>query len=994
MKKKSPATPPKPALPRKDADPADKPFSVIGVGTSAGGLKALTAFFSALKPADIARHAIIVVQHLEPDHGSILDELIQRHTKMKVREAVDGLPVQPGAAYIIPPNCDMALSDGILHLFEPSAPRGHRLPIDFFFRSLAQDLSSRAIGIVLSGAGSDGTEGLKAIKRAGGRTLVQSPVSADYDSMPRHAIDAGVADAVVSPADMPAALRSTAARSKMSGKAPAPAGQDFPEDFLKKICILVQNRTGHDFSQYKTKTLSRRIERRMTVQHIRQKNDLLLYLQRTPSEIDTLFQDFLIGVTSFFRDPEAFKVLEKKVIPEMLHSRAAGSYVRIWVPGCSTGEEAYSIGILLLEYAERLKTSFRVQIFATDIDRAAIAKARAGLFPASLAGAISPERLRRFFLHEPDGSYRIHKRVREMVIFSEQDLIKDPPFSRLDLISCRNLLIYLQGHLQKRVIRLFQYALNPHGLLFLGTSETTGDSPELFLPIDRTAKIYRKNEELRIEPSAQVFPPLVERQILAPGSAARGLPASKNTLPPHLVERSLPAGTPLKAAIVTESGDVLYLHGQTERYLQPMPEGGARLNLLKMAHSGLRRALGLAFHKATSGRTNVTVHGIKVRNNGETTHVDIAIGPLEHETEVTKPHYLVIFEETLPAPAKRDSGPEPKAAPAKGGRSLVARLKAELTTKNEFLESTCEALETSNEELKSSNEEMQSMNEELQSTNEELETSKEELQSLNEELATLNAELQTKVIDLSKANNDINNLMAGTGIGTIFVDQNQLIQRFTPSAAHIINLIPADVGRPIGHIVTNLPAYDDLVADVQSVLDTLVPKEIEVQARDGGWFLLRIRPYRTLENVIAGAVITFIEITDIKKAGDAIKEAQTLRHLAAVVRDARDAIIVRALDGRILAWNPAATRIYGWTEEEALQMNILALMPPEEQSLQLKTVWQISEAHRLDPSVLRRIAKGGAVVEVSVVASPLVDATGTVYAILTTERTGGGQTQP
>ena len=983
------------------------PFPVVGVGASAGGLAAFEAFFSAM-PADVdPGMAFILVQHLAPDHKSMLAELIRRYTRMQVFEVEDGMEVQPNCAYIIPPNHDMAFLNGRLQLLEPTAPRGQRLPIDFFFRSLAQDQHERAIGIVLSGTGSDGTLGVRAIKGAAGMVMAQAPETTEFDGMPRSAIATGLVDYALAPGEMPARLMTYVAHA--FGKLPAMTSQAAPltAGALSKIFVLLRAQTGHDFSQYKPTTIHRRIERRMAVHQITALDGYVKYLQQTPAEVQALFRDLLIGVTNFFRDPEAFAVLEQTAIPRLFDDKPPGGVVRVWVTGCSTGEEAYSIAILLQERMELLKTSWTVQVFATDIDSRAIATARVGLYPASIATDLTPERLARFFCAEPGGqSYRIHKSIRDMLVFSEQDVIKDPPFSRLDLISCRNLLIYLDVELQKRLIPLFHYALKPGGRLFLGTSEGIGEFGDLFAVLDRKAKLYQRKPDfagaqraLQVRALSPIAPP-------APAGAAPprfpGKPASAEKLPlRELTEQALLRQLAPAGALVNAGGDILYLHGRTGLFLEPAPGEAGVNNILKMAREGLRAGLAAALHKAVSTREPVRVTGLHVKTNGPDARVNLAVHPASappaHPGEPTggpaTDLYLVVLEE---APATDATG-APGAAGTAGDAGLDAReaqarilaLTEELRAKDEYLQSTHEELESSNEELKSSNEEMQSVNEELQSTNEELETSKEELQSVNEELATVNTELHTKVTDLSRANNDMNNLLAGTGIATVFVDHQRRILRFTPTAAEIINLIPGDVGRPVGHLVANLVGYASLVDDVQAVLDTLVTREVELQTTAGKWYAMRIQPYRTLDNVIEGAVLTFMDISEIKRIQASLAAANRQLRLAVVVRDAGDAITVQDLEGRITAWNPGAERLYGWSEDEALQMNVRDRIPPALLDEALARVRQLSQAEVLEPYRTRRLTKTGAALEVSMTATALLDAAGQVYAIATTERPAG-----
>jgi two-component system CheB/CheR fusion protein len=972
-------------------------FPIVGIGASAGGLAAFEAFFSAMPADGDPGMAFVLVQHLAPDHKSILSDLVKRYTRMQVFEVLDGMTVQPNCAYIIPPNRDMAFLNGALQLLEPAAPRGQRLPIDFFFRSLAQDQRERAICIVLSGTGSDGTVGVRAVKGEGGMCMAQVPESTEYDGMPRSAIATGLVDFVLPPAEMPAQLMAYAVHA--FGKAGAPAAAPTPktEDALKKIFILLRAQTGHDFSQYKSSTILRRVERRMAVHQIERLDGYLRYLRQNPAEVEALFGDLLIGVTSFFRDPAAFAALEEQVVPRLFSGKPAGAPIRIWVPGCSTGEEAYSLAFLLQEQMESLRNTFKVQLFATDIDSRAIAAARVGLYAASIATDVPPERLARFFSQEPDGSgYRIHKAIRDMLVFSDQDVIKDPPFSKLDLISCRNLMIYMGGELQKKLIPLFHYALNPGGVLFLGTSESVGEFSNLFATLDRKAKLYRRQEEVRGAPRpvlGRLLPPLAEDAPIA--RLAPKAPAERRLPLGELTERTLLQHYAAAAALVTERGEILYLHGRTGRYLEPA-QGEAGLNILKMAREGLRHELTTALHKAMAQRAPLRRPGLRVKTNGDFTTVDLSVQPVcadqgKAETGAEPTLYLVILEE---APAAAPDKPGKTAAEAGRRKAAhptdsdarIAALQMDLRAKEEYLQATNEELETANEELKSSNEEMQSVNEELQSTNEELETSKEELQSVNEELATVNAELQTKVADLSRANNDMNNLLAGTGIGTIFVDHQLRILAFTPAITQVINLILTDVGRPVGHIVSNLVGYDRLVTDIEAVLETLAPNEIEVQAQSGAWYLLRIRPYRTMENVIEGAVITFTDVTEMKKAQAALNEADQMLRLARVVRNAYDAITVQDLEGRILVWNPAAQRMYGWSEAEALAMNIRDLVPAVWSEEALNMVIRLGRGQGLEPFKTQRVAKDGRILWVWLTATALVNEAGQMYAVATTER--------
>ncbi len=914
-------------IPETPKEPApDCP--IVGIGASAGGLAAFEAFFSGM-PADAdPGMAFVLVQHLAPDHESILADLIRRYTRMQVFEVEDGMAVQPNCAYIIPPNHDMAFLGGRLQLSEPGMPHGQRLPIDFFFRSLAQDRREQAICIVLSGTGSDGTQGVRAVKGEGGMAMAQTPESTEYKGMPQSAIATGLVDYELPPAEMPAQLIAYAARAFADPSHPASLPAPRSESALRKILVLLRTHTGHDFSQYKPNTVERRIARRMAVQQIENIDGYAKYVQQTPSELDALFRDLLIGVTHFFRDPQAFKALEEQIIPQILTGKPAGATIRVWVPGCSTGEEAYSIAILLQERLDMVKQNHKVSVFASDIDGRAIAAARAGLYPANIASDVLPERLARFFAAEPDGTerlpsvYRVRKSIRDMLVFSEQDLVKDPPFSKLDLISCRNLLIYIDGDLQKKLVHLFHYALNPEGFLFLGTSENVGELAHLFTVVDRKSRLFqRKGSSLGAQRPAMAG--LRTRGILAHESVQT--PGEKKLVAGTLSLRDLTERTLLQqvapaGALVNGHGDILYLHGRTGMYLEPAP-GEAALNIVKMAREGLRPALAAALHQAAAADRTVRHAGLRVKTNGDSTTVHLTVRPVAPDMIPTpEALFLVLLEEAPPADAKHtddsaalDAGTK-KGSPGATEEARIAALKQELQSREEYLQTAIEELETANEELRSSNEEMLSVNEELQSTNEELETSKEELQSVNEELATVNAELQNRMADLARANNDMNNLLAGTGIATVFVDLQLRILRFTPTATEIINLILADIGRPVGHIVSNLLEYDRLLEDVQTVLDTLIPKDIEVRTKAGAWYQMHIQPYRTLDNVIEGAVLSFVNVTETKHIREVLqKTLDEVRTLRGILRICANCKRIRDEKGN---WNQVEVYVGERTDAE------------------------------------------------------------------------------
>jgi two-component system CheB/CheR fusion protein len=991
--------PPAQALPAEIPSPAvaldpqpECAFPIVGIGASAGGLAAFEALFSAMPAEPLPGMAFVLVQHLSPDHKSQLSELIQRDTRLQVVNVEDGMPVLVNCIYVIQPGYDMVLHNGVLHLLEPTAPRGQRLPVDMFFRSLALDQGARAIGIVLSGSGSDGALGVRAIREAAGMVMVQTPDSAEFDGMPRSALSAGVADFECEPAQMPAQLANYIAQAYGKRSSFADAPSLLSEAAMGKIFVLLRNHTRHDLSQYKRGTIQRRIERRMAVYQMDNADHYIRLLQEDAGEITALFQDLLIGVTQFFRDTEAFAALETKVVPELFVSKSTvNGVVRVWVAGCSTGEEAYSIAILLQERMEALQQSYVVQVFATDIDSRAIAIARSGIYPLGIAADVSPVRLSRFFSAEPGGqAYRVHKGIRDMLVFSEQDLVSDPPFSKLDLISCRNLLIYFNAELQQRLMPLFHYALNPQGKLFLGSSEGVGEFTDLFNTLDRKAKLFERGNILGgragREPS-RFAPALSALDAALPRAGSKAAFPRKVPLR-EIIEQTLLTQVAPAAALVTASGDILYLYGRAGMYLEHASGEPGVANMLTMAREGLRPALSGALRECAATQAFVRKPAVRVKTQEHFTQVNLLVRPVVPSPGAAQPMYLVLLEDALEVkPSEDTEGTGVTDSPAATHmQAQITVLTDELRAKDDYLRNAHEELSGVNEELKSSNEEMQSVNEELQSTNEELETSKEELQSVNEELSTVNRELTHKMDAMEHLNNDMNNLLAGTGVATVFVDHQLRIMRFTPSTTQVINLIPSDVGRPLGHIVSNLVGYDRLLADTQAVLDSLVPIMRQVQTVRGGWFTLRIHPYRTLKNVINGAVLTFSDISEIKRMEAALAEASKLARLAVVVRDAHDAITVQDLQGQTLAWNPAAMRMYGWSEAQALAMNVQTRIPQALRQEETNRMLQLSRSAVLEPYRTQRISQSGASMDVWITSTALMDEDGQMYAISTTER--------
>jgi len=861
-----------PATGAEQTEAAAAAFPVVGIGASAGGLEAFEAFFRAC-PADTGM-AFVLVPHLDPGHASLLTEILQRSTAMPVVEAVDQVAVESNHVYVIPPNREMAILHGVLQLSVPEQARGQRMPIDAFLRSLAEDQAESAIGIILSGTATDGTLGLRAILGAGGICMVQEPSTAKYDGMPQSAIAAGYATHILQAESMPAMLveltRQSAYRHK---QAPITSGKAVSG--MNQILLQVRSGTGHDFSYYKKSTIGRRIERRMAQHNIEDLAVYARYLKEHPGEVQVLFKELLINVTSFFRDPEAFVALKQDILPKMLADKPEGYVFRVWVAGCATGEEAYSIAMLLREHMDENHREVGVQIYATDLDDDAIAVARGGSYPPNVAQDITPERLRRFFVKD-DAGYKVKKDIREMVVFAVQNVIKDPPFTKLDLLSCRNLLIYLEPEQQGRLISNFHYALKPDGVLFLSTSESITDNPELFPVLNRKWKFYRASHAGgAAHSSLSVASPRPDSGVKAPGRGPAGSSKAGN-IADLSVRMLLQSYAP--ASVTTDlKGNILYVHGETGRYLRPAP-GPVTNNVVEMAREGLQLELRTALLNAATQAAQTLNQEVAVKTNGGFSTVSFSVRLLpESAVGATRRENLLLvsFQDVAEPvmPAARRTRRSRAATPAEAAR--IEQLERELAYARENLQATIEEQQATNEELKSANEELQSTNEELQSSNEELETSKEELQSLNEETITVNAELNARIEQLSRIQNDMKNLLDNINTGTLFLDHDLTIQRYTREAVKVYRLIATDIGRPLSDIKSNIEG-DDLQAELHAVLDTLIPTEREVRTANGAWYLARIQPYRTLDNVIEGVVLTFTEVTDFKRASEKVKRSEAL----------------------------------------------------------------------------------------------------------------------
>jgi len=890
-------------------DTHKKPLYVVGMGGSAGGLEAFEEFFKSM-PEDTGL-AFVLVPHLDPTHKGLMPELLQRFTPMDIVQAMDGMKVEPNHVYVIPPNKDMSIMHGVLQLLEPSMPRGLRMPIDFFLRHLAQDQGEKSIAIILSGMGTDGTLGIRTIKEKLGTVMVQDPVSAKYNGMPQSAIATGLVDYVAPAYDLPDIL-SKHANQYYRMKVVPPAEKKEAIGALQKIFALVRAQTGNEFSLYKKSTVRRRIERRMSVHQITDLNNYVRFLQENPQEIDLLFKELLIGVTSFFRESEAYEALKKEGLPKIMSHKVSGDSIRVWVIGCSTGEEAYSIAILLKEYItdSKLRNNFKIQVYATDIDKGAVDLARLGIYPANIAQDVTPEHLERFFVKEED-HYRVKKEIREMIVFAVQNVLVDPPFTKLDILSCRNLLIYLSSELQKKLMPLFHYSLNPGGILFLGSSESIGNFTDLFEPLDHKWKIFGRRG-MPLSRRSQVIDFPISPAPYEP--RLRGIREERTYSESKIVDEAqkiiIQTIVP-PVAVINDRGDIIYTTRRTGKYLEPTV-GKMNLNIYAMAREGLRAELSIAIRKASIDRQKVIMNGVFVKTNGSDQPINLKVTPL-NEPESMRGLLMVEFEDVEVPPPEEQKAQWRRRETKSDLEAVNKALEKELQSTKEHLQTVVEEMETSQEELKSANEELQSINEELQSTNEEVVTSKEELQSLNEELTTLNSELQSKNDELTLANNDMTNIINSTQIPTIFVDNELKIKRFTPQANKIISLISSDIGRPITDITSNLE-YEDLVIDIKNVLSTLISKTVEVQTKNGTWYRMHIVPYRTTENVIDGAVITFMEITELIKATESLKERSELAE--GIIRTIREPLIILDGDLRVILANTSFYKVFDVTPME------------------------------------------------------------------------------
>lgn len=921
------------------------PFAVVGIGASAGGLEAFLDFLKILPPD--TGMAFVFIQHLPPDRESMLAEILGKHTRMPVLQVKNGMAVEPDHLYVIRPGRTLTIRHGHLHLSEPLETRGHQHPVDDFFRSLAEEQRERAIAIVMSGMGSNGSAGAQEIKAVGGVCVAQDPDSAKFPSMPRCLIDSGMADFILRPEQIPEVLLSYSRHPYANGRSDAEIVLRRERQAFLEIMTLLRTRSRRDFSGYKKPTVLRRIQRRMGLHQLLELEGYVKLLRQSPSEATALSDDLVIHVTGFFRDREVWETFRERVIVPLVAERDTGSVIRVWVTACSSGEEAYTLAMLLSEAADAAHKVFEIKIFATDLAERVLAQARSGIYPQGIESEISPERIDRFFDKEQI-TFRVKKELREMIVFSPQNVLKDPPFSRLDICTCRNLLIYLEPEVQRRVLALMHFGLREGGALMLGTSETVSGVEELFESLDKKARIYRRTGPTR---HGQVDFPLMPPTRVESGGLEpeRGIGRNTRASMAHIAQRALLERFTPPAVVVDRQHRIVFFHGDTSPYLN-QPPGEPTREILLVAREGVRGAVRVALHKAAAESTLSISRDGFLDTPGGRVRVAVSVAPLDDKS--LPGFMLVSFEQWMPSeivpPAKPGDGPTAEQ------RSMINELQR---TRDE-LQSTVEELQTSNEELKASNEEVTSVNEEFQSTNEELETSKEELQSLNEELSTVNAQLQSKMEELESTSNDLSSLLSSADIGVIFLDTRLRIRRYTPAVLALFELIPSDLGRPLSDLSQKFTDAN-LLVDTQAVLAKLVPIEREISNVAGQWFLRRVLPYRTMDNRIDGVVVTFVDISRRRLAE--VAQSRSEERYRLIVQSVQEyAIFVVDTQGVVTVWNAGAERILGFTEGEAIGQPFRFIFTAEDRAAGMHDA-ELARAREAGQSVDERwhMRKGG-----------------------------------
>jgi two-component system CheB/CheR fusion protein len=882
-----------------------KQLYVVGLGASAGGLDALEKFFDHM-PADSGL-AFVVIQHLSPDFKSLMDELLARHTDLAIHRVEDGMQIQANSIYLIPPKKEMIVSGERLLLTDKDPTQGLSLPIDTFLRSLAQDVGRRAVAVILSGTGSDGSRGIRAVHEAGGLVLVQDEATADFDGMPRSAIHTGVVDAVLSPRQIAERILQHVRSGGVDGNAVSNGQTPISDDGVSQLFGILNEAYGIDFSHYKPSTVARRVERRLQMSRLPDLCDYAARVREDADELNSLYKDLLIGVTKFFRDEEAFGRLERDVIPQLLKQVPEKEEIRVWVAGCATGEEAYSVAMLLHEALADSGRPIHAKVFSTDVHQSSLAFASAGVYSDESLSEVSPARLARYFTKHAAG-YQVSQDLRKIIVFAPHNVVKDAPFTTLDLICCRNMLIYLQPHAQRKVLSLFHFGLKAAGFLFLGPSETPGELSEEFDAIDRHWKVFRKRRDVRLAPDVRM--PLSTGFARLRGSSERTYP-SGGVSEPHLLRAfdAILSEVMPPSVLVSSRRKLLHSVGGAGRFLS-VPDGKPPEDILDFVHADLKLALSGALHRAAKEKQCVIFGGIRIRSLDEGEHLRLSVKPITVPS-LGEDYFLISFEIQTNAP------PQPDQAPidlAEASRDRLRDVEEELRYTKENLQATIEELETTNEELQAANEELVASNEELQSTNE-------ELHSVNEELYSVNAEHQRKITELTELTDDMDNLLRSTDVGTIFLDRDLCIRKFTPKISHAFQVLQQDVGRPIEVFSHNL-LCDDLLSTVRRVLESEEPLERDVQDRHGNWFLLRVLPYRTRE-LVEGVVLTLIDISARKRTED------QLRRMSKVYMDGADPIMIEDLEGCIIDLNTEAERAYGWRRQELVGRHATALVPPE-----------------------------------------------------------------
>jgi len=938
-----------------------KDFVIAGLGGSAGSIPSFREFFRNV-PRD-SGIAYVVILHLSPEYESHLAEVLQKSASIPVTQVLEPVKVEPNHVYVIPPNKSLGLNEDTLVVSDISGFQERWAPVDIFFRTLADTLESRSVCVILSGSGADGSMGLRRIKENNGLVLVQDPDEAEFDEMPRSSIDTGLVDFILPVAEMPA--RMMAYRDQIgTGPLVVDSRSDEDEHALIELFTILRMRTGQDFTNYKRATVLRRIERRMAVREIARLPDYARFLRERGDEADALLRELLISVTNFFRDAEVWQTLEETIIPKLLDRKGADDHLRVWVAGCATGEEAYSVAMVLADAVARTGSAAQIQIFATDLDEDAIAKARNGYYTIAESADVSPDRLRRYFAKERDG-YRVRRELRELVLFAHHNLIKDPPFSHLDFVTCRNVLIYLNRAAQERTMELLHFALEPEGYLLLGTAESVDGAGKLFSTVDKERHIYQSRAVPRVvnmPAPAQLTVAADLRHAFPPGERAD----TRARFAPIDLHQRLLEEYAAPSLIVDEQYDIVHLSEHAGKYLQ-FSSGDASLNLLQVARPELRVGLRNALSQAEQRSGTVAARGLTVHTGDRFETVDVIVRPVMRQGSPARGYFLVLFE-SAGNPAEMPSETTAVEPMDRQVEDELVRVKAQMR-------SAIEQYETQVEEARAANEELQAMNEELRSTAEELETSQEELQSVNEELQTVNQELKVKIDEVSHANNDMRNLMSSTEIGTIFVDRALTVKLFTPRIRDIFNLIPADVGRSLLDISSKL-TIDNLADDVAAVLDRLQTIGREVQTRDGRWHYMRLLPYRTAEDRIDGVVVTFVDITERMQTEEALRKSEE-RHRA-IITSARDyAIVTTDIDGMIISWSPGAEAVFGWSEAEAIGQPLDMTFTPEDRAAgQPEKERQSARAGDIAPDIRWHMRKDGTRVLVDGTMRLLMDANG------------------